>query len=303
MAEQDLTSYRGIIAQRFPAFWEGRPGRLRGIPSGWDSFVLEVDGEYIFRFPLREDVRARQRTEAVLLPELSRWLTLPIPFPEFINLDGPELGGCFLGYRKIEGQPLEAEFTHMPSISPQIGLFLSELHGLPIHIPAIAAISDLDQKGWKNREQEFFSGVQARVLPLLKPPQRKQLRRVWEGYLENQVNFSFPPAVIHCDLGEEHILCDPNRQSVTGVIDWGDVTVGDPAMDFVGLYSAGGIEFVKKVLKNYSGSVDVTFLDRMMFYFNAIPIHEILYGLYTNDDDYVHQGLTRLTKILAGTAK
>ena len=38
------------------------------ITRGWDSFVLEVNDELIFRFPMRDDVIAYLQKELGLLP-------------------------------------------------------------------------------------------------------------------------------------------------------------------------------------------------------------------------------------------
>ncbi len=47
------------------------------ITRGWDSFVLEVNGELIFRFPMRDDVVAYLQKEIHLLPVLEQALSTP----------------------------------------------------------------------------------------------------------------------------------------------------------------------------------------------------------------------------------
>jgi aminoglycoside phosphotransferase (APT) family kinase protein len=44
------------------------------------------------------------------------------------------------------------------------------------------------------------------------------------------------PIFSHNDLGIEHVLVDPGTWTVTGVIDWSDAAIVDPAVDFGLLY-------------------------------------------------------------------
>ena len=55
------------------------------ITMGWDSFVLEVNGELIFRFPMRDDVIPYLENEVHLLPLLEQAVSTPIPHFEFIG--------------------------------------------------------------------------------------------------------------------------------------------------------------------------------------------------------------------------
>ena len=47
--------------------------------QGWDSFVCVVNGNRIFRFPLREDVRLNLAKEIYILPVLAECLDVRIP--------------------------------------------------------------------------------------------------------------------------------------------------------------------------------------------------------------------------------
>jgi hypothetical protein len=64
---QNITTYTALIERCFPQL---TVHTALPITSGWDSFVLEVNGELIFRFPMREDVVERLKQELRLLPIL-----------------------------------------------------------------------------------------------------------------------------------------------------------------------------------------------------------------------------------------
>ena len=128
---------------------------------------------------------------------------------------------------------------------------------------------------------------------------QKKAVLIWEGFLDNDDNFRFAPVVVHHDLsGDDHILCEPERAKITGIIDWGDVAIGDPAIDFTGLYWDCGEEFTNQVLAKYGGTVDQTFWERTVFYYKIGAFHEIEYGQLINDDVHIKNGLKSLLKTL-----
>lgn len=123
---------------------------------------------------------------------------------------------------------------------------------------------------------------------------RDKSERLWEDFLNDGTIFAFQPVLIHCDLACEHILCDPERGVLTGVIDWGDATIGDPALDFVGLHVERGREFTERVLAHYPGTVDAAFWRRMDFYLCYGPFSELLYGAYSASEKFIAQGIEGL---------
>ena len=47
----------------------------------------------------------------------------------------------------------------------------------------------------------------------------------------------------------EHVLINPHSGSVNAIIDWGDTAIGDPAVDFAGLYTWYGESWMKCVFE------------------------------------------------------
>ena len=59
--------------------------------------------------------------------------------------------------------------------------------------------------------------------------------------------------VIHADIEFDHILCHGTKFG--GIIDFGDVAIGDPAFDF-GFFWERGETFVDEVLESYPQASD-----------------------------------------------
>src|SRR5438445_7637024 len=54
--------------------------------------------------------------------------------------------------------------------------------------------------------------------------------------------------IVHRDLAAEHVLCDPVRRTLTGIIDWSDIAISDASIDFAGVFHWGGEAFIDAVL-------------------------------------------------------
>jgi aminoglycoside 2''-phosphotransferase len=264
------------------------------ITQGWDSFVLVVNDEWIFRFPMREDVEERFQREIRLLPVLERVLSTPIPHFDCIGHgDTAEYPYTFVGYRKLGGRPLDDERisqTRLSAFAPALAAFLSELHRFPVEQARKLGAEDGTPVQWRKDYRERYLDLRKRVFPLLDAELCMKSERLWEGFLDTETNFTFESVFIHGDLNCEHILCDPASDLLTAVIDWGDSRIGDPALDFVGLHRQRGKALAEQVLTSYQGKVDTAFWQRMDFYLCYEPYSRLLYGAYSGIEEFVTEG-------------
>src|SRR5690242_15084497 len=270
--------------------------------NGWDSLALALDDIWLVRFARRPNVEAQLAVESRLLPALAT--TLPAPIPRFDLIGDPGTRGpAFAGYRLLPGVPLPATLAATPdqvsALAHQIGAFLGALHAFPLE-RATAAVAPLslpsEGAGASTRRHyaDFYEYIRARVFPLLDAPAQARAAALWEPFLSDNANFAFLPALIHADLAGEHILCDPAAGVLTGVIDWGDARIGDPALDFTGLLRDAGPAFADAALAAYPCPVDPAFRRRMDFYARLIPYHEVRFGLDTHQPDHLALGLAAI---------
>lgn len=288
----DVGHYRKVIKDCFPQI---DIDSARPIVEGWDSFVLEVNGELIFRFPRRSQVAVQLAKEIELLPRLGEHLSVPIPRFDFICKD-PGAVARFVGYPKIQGVPLNElspDLALSESMARQLARFLSELHSFPVATALQAGLPDNTPSSWWAEYRDLYARIEAEVLPLLSPRAQYNLCSLWEAVL-SRTAVGFGPTLVHRDLGSEHIICDRTHGSLTGIIDWGDAEIGDPAIDFVGLLHSYGREFVERVLASYQGALGATFWERALFYTRIIPIYGALYGPEIDDKDHLKQSIIDL---------
>ena len=269
--------------------------RIVRIEEGWDSSVFEVDGEWIVRVPRRPEVREWMQVEAALLPALSD--ALPVPVPQFAAVeDAPS--EFFVLYRKLEGEALSAEACRGPGgtqLAEQLGRFLAALHAFPRERATEAGLGDASPGEWTAEQRRFAARCADDVMPLLAPAERVRAQTVFEE-LFSALEKLAETVLIHRDLGPAHVL--HHGGSVTGVIDWSDASLGDPALDFAWLLHGTGTAFGDALLRAYGPVPGDALRARALSYHRLGPWHEVLYGLESERPEFVASGLAGVRRRL-----
>jgi aminoglycoside 2''-phosphotransferase len=165
-----------------------------------------------------------------------------------------------------------------------LGEFLTALHRIPVAQALPIVGGSASPEDWRRQYEEMYTWIKDLAFPYLPKPDQLAASLLWEVYLSSADNFNFQLKLIHGDLGPEHILCQPDGSAICGVIDWGDARLGDPALDFAGLFSMNGERLVDWTLSFYQGPVDETFRRRVRFYHTIAPFYEIRYALGVEDE-------------------
>jgi aminoglycoside 2''-phosphotransferase len=123
--------------------------------------------------------------------------------------------------------------------------------------------------------------VEDKVYPLLLPYQVNWADALFARALEDTAFFGYEPALIHGDLAPYHLLFDPAKGELSGVLDFGVAGLGDAALDIGGLISIYGESLVAHMQRSYPGLQ--TFLPRARFYAQSIELQWVLLGLETGE--------------------
>jgi len=241
---------------------------LELIDVGYDSEVAVVNGEWIFRFPRRPQVERWLETEIALLPELAP--ALPVAVPRFEHVVREPV--MCVGYRLIDGEPLDAD------VSPcAVAEFLAALHGFDV---ARVEALGVEWPDWRGHYEEQCREFERVIFPLLEPAERREAELMFAAGIESLSDGE--TALIHADLGPEHMLCRDGE--LVGVIDWGDVRIGDPALDYAWLLNG--------MPPAFAASLDAErFRGRALFYYRLAPWYEAHYGVFVGKPPHVEAGL------------
>ena len=298
------TSVARVVGSQSPA---RPPAGARYLDEGWDSEVYEVTDPrgvaWIFRFPKRARVQAGQRVERALLPRLEALLQVPIPRLERFGEPGGEFPFSFLGYRRLEGVPaslVPADRADLDACATVLAAFLSRLHAFPVEEARRLGVSQTADVPRPTDRREHYRTILAEIAPTLGPA----LARRAAAFLEQDeaAPRDGPAVLVHDDLGDEHVLLSPDGRRVVGVIDWGDVAIGDPAVDFAGLWKWLGEPLGGRVLDRYEGPLDPGLVPRARAGGTFASLSGAWYGVRTGRPEYVASGLRGLTNCLPDDA-
>lgn len=253
---------------------------LRIVDEGWDSRVVVVDNTWIFRFPRSAEAAAQLEIERALLPRLASRLPLPIPDFSYACAAALPPDLPFVGYRMIPGAPLSrvvldtTSVTTRRAVARQIAEFVSALHSFPADEAQRLAptLRSLDRTIFAAE----YAQIRQQIFPLLSDQEREWITGVYA--IADDAVWRFQPVLVHNDLTAAHILFDPATQRLTGVIDFGDIALGDPAIDLTGLLEYGP-EFVDDVIRCYGRLLDAGFHHRLRLYRPRMWLTDLGYHL------------------------
>ncbi len=260
--------------------------------------VYIVEKEYLFRFPSTILPIAEQqklvRREATLLERLQSHLAYEIPVPEFVDVESDH---PFMGYKMIRGVSLSRHFDvaatkHKRSLGAQVGTFLSQLHAVD------GTALDLGEDGTYRPEEsqsefkDVFARVQDIIFPQLSKQEREWAEDLFQDFLDSDENFEFEPVLIHGDFDMSNILVDPKNYIITGIIDFEETRVYDPAADFI--FLSEGVEFLTSLLHAYTGRIDPRLGQRIIFRLGRQPFIYILWGTEHSLETMVAYGYAKL---------
>lgn len=92
-------------------------------------------------------------------------------------------------------------------------------------------------------------------------------------------------------------MFDPERDELTGVIDFESARIADPASDWVALWLDHDERTVERVLAQYQGPVNTTLRHRMLRAASYVPLMEILCGVLYDDRASWRAGWEQLSRI------
>jgi aminoglycoside phosphotransferase (APT) family kinase protein len=190
--------------------------------SGWDNFSFRLGDRHVARFPRRLLASSLVENEARWLPLLAPSLSLPVPAPLFLGEPGQGYPWRWAISPWIPGEPVGDGGRLDPAVAAHdLAVFLAALHQ-----PAPASAPRNRFRGIPLGERD--ATTRQRIRSLESQLDAAALLEIWDEALEIP-GHTDPPSWLHGDLHPLNLLAENGR--LTGVIDFGDITSGDPATD------------------------------------------------------------------------
>ena len=196
--------------------------RLIQVGEGWDNAVFRLGEELAVRLPRRTLSAPMIEHEQRWLPELAPRLPLPVPTPVRIGRPSSGFPWSWSVVRWFPGTNAATDALRDPhAVAVALGGFLRALHQpAPAEAPRSPFRSiPLDARTSRLHEHLDQLGDVA---------SRERVLSVWDRLVVTP-RWPGPPMWIHGDLHPANLLLEDDQ--LAAVIDFGDITCGDPATD------------------------------------------------------------------------
>jgi GrpB-like predicted nucleotidyltransferase (UPF0157 family)/aminoglycoside phosphotransferase (APT) family kinase protein len=191
--------------------------------SGWDNKLFRLGEQLAVRLPRRATSATLVHHEQRWLPLLSPQLPLSTPAPIRIGHPGPRFQWPWSIVPWLSGQSaLDVTAVDAGAMADALGAFLQALHR--------PAPEDAPRNRWRGVPLAERSELLHRDVERLgRSVDCEAVFKLWDRALAAGA-WSGPPLWIHGDLHPGNLLIESGRLSA--VVDFGDLTSGDPAADF-----------------------------------------------------------------------
>lgn len=227
----DAALVRSLLADQHPDL---AGLRLTAFTAGWDNEHYRLGDHLLVRLPRRQASARLIEHEQRWLPVLGPLLPVPVPVPVRVGRPGPRFRWSWSVVPWLDGRDaLHDRPGHRSKLVTQLCAFLSQLHRpAPDDAPTnpVRGIRLAD----RNERTLDAAGRAAGVVE-----RRDELLGLWRDAVDAPPHTG-PPLWIHGDLHPGNILWKSGE--ISGVVDWGDITAGDPSCDYWvvwGLLDAG----------------------------------------------------------------
>ncbi|GAA4371294.1 phosphotransferase [Agromyces bauzanensis] len=204
--------------------------------GGFDSVLLRAaDGRHlVIRAPRSQSAESEQSADLVAIRAMTAGIRSLLPFrvPAFVG-QAPIDGTRAIVTEFIPGGVMTAdELTEHESLAWSVGTAIAAIHTLPGGFVGDAGLP-------RETAEEAHDGVVELIgraadtghLPAA-------ILRRWEQATDDRVLWRFRPTVVNGSLTADSILVDGD--TVTAVVGWGALAIGDPARDLHWLLTSRG---------------------------------------------------------------
>ena len=252
--EISVSLVRSLLADQHPDLAD-QP--LVEYANGWDNALFRLGSDLLVRLPRRAMSAGLVEHERRWLPVLQPRLPVPIPVPDRVGSPGRGYPWAWSIVPWVEGEPIGPEPLtggRAASLARELGEFLAALHG---PAPADAPANPYRAVPLAERSPAAIDRIRSLGRALGDPD---QVLRRWSEAVEAPP-WTGPPMWAHGDLHPLNILVANGH--LVSVIDFGDVTAGDPAGD-LGVAWMLFDERERAVFRNVA-TTDVRPIDRAMW--------------------------------------
>jgi aminoglycoside 2''-phosphotransferase len=260
--------------------------------EGLMSRAYLINHKLVFRFPKEKRGAFDTEKEKRVLPLLKKHITLNIP--EFIYCGKQDNGYSFVGYKILPGEPMNEQLFYSLSveiknrIAYQIAEFINQISSFNVEQ---AKELDIQENDFYHDYLELFQEVQENGFPKMNKKMQGYISFRFKSFLENKDHFLYTPKLLHSDISLDHLLYDKTRQELTGIIDFGDMRIGDSDYEYIYLLEECGKEFTIKVMERRQEENIRYKLEKVSYFLTADNVRILLEGIKRKSTEIVEEAI------------
>jgi macrolide phosphotransferase len=252
------------------------------------------DRRSVIRRPRSQRAEGRQSADLVAIRALSTGIRSRLPFavPEY-------LGQAPIGSTRailttwIPGEHLDpATLRSNPTLATAVGRATAAIHALPTSFVTDAGLPSLTPfEILRAAVTTMDRAVATNLVP-------DALRERWEGAARDQQLWQFTPTVVHGSLGAQSFLITGDE--VGGVLEWGELRLGDPAKDLAWVMASRDTTVFDTVLDSYvtnGGGRDRQLRQRARLYHELETAQWLLHGVQAKSTEIVDDAVAMMHRL------
>lgn len=281
---------RARLRAEFPFLRSQDLNAAEGLGEGWCTVAYRV-ASLTIRVPKTEECAGPLGLEPRLVPALE---AAGVPFVP--NGMRAILGGhrrlLATAHEYVAGSPARhagplPRGRRREALARDLGQFLGALHAFPSSDARRLGVPEADL--WHDRYVALIEAAR----PHLGPRTRQWLDGLGAGFIEAGGASDAPRVLAHGDVDGRNVLLDAEG-ALSGVIDFSDAMIADPAIDFACILNDWSWSFLERVFTHYPLDVDADARRRTAFYIAVGPLFEVRQGAATGNLAMLRTGRARL---------
>lgn len=254
----------------------------------------EVGIAWVLRIPRRPDVFPRAENEARVLNLVKDRLPVEVPNWRIFTREliaYPRLAGTIaVTVDPATKEPAWNIDKEAPAFATSFAQMLAALHCIDPAEAAAAGLRVLSSEGARRAFADNLDRVKREV------GIGEGLWRRWRSWLDD--DRSWPPftTLVHGDLHAGHVLVGETFRA-TGVLDWTEAEVSDPAIDFVYHLLGFGADGLERLLTKYEEAGGQTWPGMRSHIgerLSASPVTYALFALMSGQDEHLDAARAQL---------
>ena len=248
------------------------------------------DGRLILlKSPLDSLANTDLGTEVRALQVLKN-VSLPFGISSYLGKTSPKAIRNALAFEYVPGAPADLSRLRLDDgLVSSIGQAISAIHSIPASLVADAGLPEYEPaERVRTLVAEFDRAMDTgKVHP--------DLLERWQTALFDVNLFKYRPTVIHGFLKSDFLLAESDQ--VVGVIEWGQLSIDDPAIDLAFFYNEASEETAEALVLAYEGSTkaDRNLRQRAQLHYELTHATYLLEALARGDEEEIEEAISTIT--------